>query len=230
MENTEENTMLERKSIVYLIILSIVLLFIALFFIYDIVDRGTINMKETAAITYPDNDILPVDGDNGEGNGNRTDNGQTTNIVEENASFKIFENTKEWKELKELDIFSRAHAHVVKDKIAPGVEDTYTYTVECQGDYRMSYNMKFSDQNPHKINMKYKLKRNGQYVAGDENTWVTVEELSQAGMTIEPGTIDVFSLDWRWEDADNDTEIGRTEGAKYNITIESDAEAIAKVK
>lgn len=204
-EQEKENTMPERKCIVYLIILTVILLFIALFFIYDIIDRGTINASETASITFPDNEIEIVAGD---------------------ASLKIFEGTKQWSELKELNIFDREHMHVVKGKIAPGVVDKYVYTVECYGDYSMLYNMQFSDENPHKINMKYKLRRNGEYVAGDENTWVTVEELSQVGMRIAPGTIDVFILDWKWEDADNDTEIGETEGAKYIINIKSDAEAI----
>ncbi len=204
-EQEQESTMPERKCIVYLIILTVILLFIALFFIYDIIDRGTINASETASITFPDNQIEIVEGD---------------------ASIKIFEGTKEWSELKELNIFDREHMHVVKGKIAPGVVDKYVYTVECYGDYNMLYNMQFSDENPHKINMKYKLRRNGEYVAGDENTWVTVEELSQSGMKIAPGTTDVFILDWKWEDADNDTEIGETEGAKYIINIKSDAEAI----
>ena len=213
----QENTMPERKGIVYLIILTVILIFIALFFIYDIIDRGTINTSETAPVTFPDNQIDVIDG---------TDGNNAVDVIDGDASIKIFEGTKEWSELKELNIFDREHMHVVNGKIAPGVVDKYVYTVECYGDYSMLYNMKFSDENPHKINMKYKLRRNGTYVAGDENTWVTVEQLSQEGMKIAPGTIDVFILDWKWEDADNDTEIGETEGAKYIINIKSDAEAI----
>lgn len=224
-EQERENTMPERKGIVYLIILTIVLLFIALFFIYDIIDRGTINASETAPITYPERNT--DERDDGYNGNNNNGNGETPiNIIDNDASLKIFEGTKEWSELKELNIFDREHMHVVSGKIAPGVVDKYVYTVECYGDYSMLYNMQFSDENPHKINMKYKLRRNGAYVAGDENTWVTVEELSQSGMTIAPGTIDVFILDWKWEDAENDTEIGETEGAKYIINIKSDAEAI----
>ncbi|MBR2241014.1 MAG: hypothetical protein IJ890_06525 [Clostridia bacterium] len=254
-QNEEETTMPEKKIIVYLIILALILLFIALFFIYNIIDRGVINTKQTTSITYPDNNITEIDnGDNNNTNNDNQNNNQNNNkdnnqdnnqnndennnqneggndndpvhIIEEDASLKIFEGTKQWSELKELNIFDRDHMHVAKGKIAPGVQDTYTYTVECYGDYKMLYNMVFSDDNPHKINMIYKLKRNGQYVAGDDNTWVKVDQLSQSGMTIAPGTIDVFTLEWRWEDAENDTEIGETDGAKYVINIKSDAEAI----
>lgn len=226
-EDEKISTLAERKIIVYLIILAVVLLFIALFFIYDIVDRGTINAGKSAPITYPDNDIIDVIDGTGDGTGTGTVNGNgTKQIVDTDASLKIFEGTKEWSELKELNVFDRSHRHVVDGKIAPGVQDTYVYTVECYGDYKMLYNMAFSDDNPLKVNMIYKLRRNGEYVAGDENTWVTVEELTQKGMTIAPGTIDVFILDWRWKDADNDTEIGETEGAKYIINVKADAEAI----
>ena len=223
-EEEEVTTMPEKKTIVYLIILTLVLIFIALFFICDIVDRGKINATETTTITYPDNDVIIID--DGGNNGNTGNKGNTTKVIDADASLKIFEGTKEWSELKELDIFNRNHNHVVNGKIAPGVEETYIYTVECYGDYNMLYDMQFFDENPLNINMKFKLRRNGKFVAGDENTWVTVDQLKQAGMKIAPKTIDVFILDWRWEDADNDTEIGETEGAQYKLNIKSNAEAI----
>ncbi len=213
----QENTMPERKCIVYLVLLVLILIYGAQFYAFDIIDRGTINTAQTKTLTFPDNSTETKGTDNNK-----------AEIIEGDAIFKIFEGTKQWSELKELNIFNRDHMHVVSGKIAPGVQDTYTFTVECSGDYSMLYNMKFIDDNPHKINMKYKLKRNGNYVAGDENNWVTVEELSQKNMKIAPGTIDVFQLEWKWAEAENDTEIGETENAKYILNVESDAEAITE--
>lgn len=227
MNNTDkESITMEKIIIVYLAIITIILLFIAIFFICYIEDRGTINSIQTTAITYPDNDIEQIDNGDEENNKNNYNNNNKRNIVEKDAIFKIFEGTKEWKEIKELDIFSGEHTHVAKDKIAPGVQDTYTYTVECQGNSNMMYNMQFSDVNPYNVNMIFKLKRNGQYVAGDEKTWVKVEQLSQTDMTIVPGTIDVFTLEWRWEHSENDTEVGKIQGSNYKILIDSYAEAI----
>ena len=221
----QETTMFEKKILVYLIIITIILIFIAIFFIHNIVDKATINSSQTAAITYPDNNPDDMDYTN-DGNGNNNGNETNPTIVEGDARLKIFEGTKEWSELRELNIFHRTHDPVVDDKIAPGVQDTYTYTVECYGDYSMLYNLVFQEENPLNINMKYKMKYNGKYVAGDENTWVDYDALTQTGLTIKPGTVDVFTLDWRWEDADNDTEIGQTDGAKYILNVLSSAEAI----
>ena len=232
-DQEQETTLFEKKILVYLVIITIILIFIAIFFIHNIVDKATINSSQTAAITYPDTDPDDMDytndgnnNQNGNNNGNNNGNGTTPAIVEGDARLKIFEGTKEWSELRELNIFHRTHGHVVDDKIAPGVQDTYTYTVECYGDYSMLYNLVFQEENPLNINMKYKMKYNGRYVAGDENTWVDYDALTQTGLTIKPGTVDVFTLDWRWEDADNDTEIGQTEGAQYILNVLSSAEAI----
>ena len=237
----QETTLFEKKILVYLISITIILMFIAIFFIHNIVDKATINSSQTAAITYPDNNPDDMDYTNdGNGNNNQGEkNNKNENkkkkkkknetnpaIVEGDARLKIFEGTKEWNELRELNIFHRTHGHVVDDKIAPGVQDTYTYTVECYGDYSMLYNLVFQEENPLKINMQYKMKYNGKYVAGDENTWVDYDALTQTGLTIKPGTVDVFTLDWRWEDADNDTEIGKTDAAKYVLNVQSSAEAI----
>lgn len=237
--------LVEKKVIIYLVIISIVLLYMTIFFTHNIIDRGIVNTTQTSSITYPDNDIKDIsdndkkdnknikDKNSEKDNSNVKDNNDNNdkkdnnnNIVEESTSFKIFEGTKEWSEVKELDIFNKNYTHIENGKIAPGVQDTYVYTVECHGKYSMQYEMKFLDENPYNINMKYKLKRNSEYVAGNENTWVNVDELTQSGMKIDPNTIDVFTLEWRWEDSDNDTEIGETEGASYRLNIKSNAKAI----
>ena len=226
MENTnenynEQNNMFEKRIIVDLVIIAIVLIFISIFFIYDIVDRGTINSSQTSSITYPDgNDPDNIDYTN--------ENGEIVNpnVVEAEARLRIFEGTKEWSELKELDIFKKSAIHVAENKIAPGVEGVYTYTVENSGKLAMLYNMEFTEDNPYNVNMLYKLRLNGKYVAGNENKWVNISELKQTGLQINANTIDVFVIDWKWEDTDHDTEIGKTEGANYKIHIKADAEAI----
>ena len=166
--------------------------------------------------------------DNDDDNKNDNNNNQNTddkkdddvNIIDGQARIRILQGETEWSELKELDIFNqKRYSHVVEEKIAPGVQDVYAYTVENNGDYKMSYNMVFSDENPYNINMIYKLKINGEYVAGNENTWVKINELNRTNLIINPNTTDLFVLEWRWEDAENDTEIGITDGANYKLSI-----------
>ena len=218
----------EKKIIVYLVIMVVVLIYVATFFIYDIISRGTINISDSVSIKYPDN-TLPnntVSGDNTLPTNKPTIPGDDDIKIAEESSIKFYEDGKEWSGLKMLNIFTGSHNHVVDDKIAPGVEDTYSYTVECYGKSKMKYSTHFVEENPYKINMKFRLKRNGVYVAGDKNTWVSASQLLQMDMYIAPGTIDIFDLDWKWEDAPNDTEIGKTEGARYTISISSEAESV----
>ena len=228
MESTKENcnkpnNMLEKKIIVDLIILTIILIFISLFFVYDIVDRGTINKSQTTTVVYPEKDNNP-DNNPDDDNTYTYSNGTTTNIVE--TRLQIFQGTKQWSELKELDIFNKSAIHVVENKIAPGVDGTYTYTVENNGDVSMLYNMDYIEENPYNIDMVYKLKINGSYVAGNDETWVDIDQLKQTGLKIRKNTTDVFVVYWKWQDAENDTEIGKTEGANYKLNIKADAEAI----
>lgn len=213
----------EKKIIVYLVIIVVILVYVSTFFIYDIISRGTINIRDSISIKYPDNNVPD---DNKLPTNKPAVPGEDDIKIAEESSIKFFEDGTEWSALKMLDIFTGSHKHVVDDKIAPGVQDTYTYTVECYGKGKMKYNTHFVEENPYKINMVFRLKRNGVYVAGNDNTWVKASQLSQMNMYIDAGTIDVFDLDWKWEDAPNDTEIGKTEGAGYTISISSEAESV----
>ena len=227
MENTNEkdNNLFEKKIIIDFIIITIILIFISLFFVYDIVDRGTINSSQTAVIEYP-NDIVVEENTPDNNTSNNTENTTSNNskIVDSKARLRIFQGTKEWNELKELDIFKNDALHVTDNKIAPDVQGTYTYTVENERDENMKYNMEYTDVNPYNINMVYKLKVNGKYVAGNDETWVKVNDLNQNSIKIKAKTTDVYTLDWKWEGSENDTEIGKTDGANYKIRIKSYAE------
>ena len=239
--NSNSNSF-EKKIIVYLIITSIILIFISQYYIHDIIDKGLINTSQSATIIYPEkndnnnnqnNDNNKNNGDNENKNNdddnqnNNNDNQNTddkkeddANIVDGQARIRILQGKTEWNELKELDIFNqKRYSHVAEEKIAPGVEGVYAYTVENYGDYKMSYNMIFSDENPYNINMLFKLKINGTYVAGNENTWEKLNELSRTNLTIKPNTTDLFVLEWRWEDAENDTDVGLTDEANYKLSI-----------
>lgn len=249
--NEKENTKLEKNIIISLIILAIILLFISTFFIHDIIDTGTINSTQTTQINYPEPNKPDDNNNNNSNNNNNNNNGNNNNdnnnndinngnnsgnnsgnnnnntqpiIVDEEARIRILEESTDWSQLKELDIFKTNYECVKEGKIAPGVQGTYIYTVENYGEKPMVYDMKYTDENPYKINMVYKLKRNGQYVAGNENTWVNLSKLDLKDLKIKSKTTDIYSLEWKWEDSENDTEIGETEGAYYKLFISSYAE------
>ena len=244
MENTKEESkraysgnnrvenLSEKKIIVYLVIATLLLVFFSLFFIHYIVSRGTLKDTKSSTIIVPDNTNNP-DNNNNNNNGNNgnnnnnNNNGNDQNIVDNSDRFRILEGTKEWSELKELNIFSDSNMkgnHVVKGKIAPGVSGTYNFTVENYGDSRLKYEISFAEDNPFNINIQYKIKINGQYVSGNDSTWVDYTELNQTNRTINAKSTDLYTIEWKWVDSSNDTEVGETEGAYYKLNVKAYAE------
>ena len=144
-------------------------------------------------------------------------------VVDNKDRFKIYDdNGNDWKDVKELDIFKNSYFND-KSIIAPGVSGTYSFTVENLTDNVMTYDIDFLEENPYMVNMVYKLKINGTYVEGNDSNWVDYNQLSKTGLLINGKTRDVYTIEWKWQDADNDTEVGETSGAYYKMYIRVDA-------
>lgn len=237
MDNKREN-----KIIIYIIIISIILIYIALLFVHSIIDRGKLKNTVSAGVNYPGGEIQGEETNNnnnkgntqGDNQNNTPNNNQTgTNgddknqdgkteepgdVVDNHDRFRVLQGNKEWSELKELDIFNNSY---FKDEsiIAPGISGKYSFTVENTRSKTCIYDMSFTEENIYNINMLYKLKLNGKYINGDENNWVKYSELSKTNLTIESQKTDVYTIEWKWQDNDNDTEIGETDGAYYKMHI-----------
>ena len=87
----------------------------------------------------------------------------------------------------------------------------------------MQYNLNFIEQNIYNINMVYKLKLNGSYIAGNEQRFVRCDELNKENLILNANSNDVFTIEWKWQDNNNDTQIGKTEGATYRMHIRVNA-------
>lgn len=256
----------EKKIIIYLIILSLALIYYSLFFIHNINFRGVIKDTQLVEIKHPQNNndannsidvnnpqentmaniiannntnsitnnnitngILGNNIGNGNSNNNvnnNTGNGEINNpggsIVDNKDRFKIMQGTENWKDLKTLDIFNNYYFndHSI---IAPGVSGEYSFTVENYRETNMKYNLNFIEQNIYNINMVYKLKLNGSYIAGDEQRYVKYQELNKEDLIINTNTSDIITIEWKWQDNNNDTQIGKIEGSNYKMSIRVDA-------
>ncbi len=175
----------------------------------------TNNNSGTGQVNNPEENIV----DNPEEN---IVNSPEENIVNNKDRFKILQGTKNWKELKSLDIFNNYYFND-QSIIAPGVHGEYSFTVENYRQTKMKYNLEFSEENMYNINMFYKLKLNGAYIAGSEQNFVRCDELDKEDLVINANTNDVFTIEWKWQDNNNDTQIGETEGANYKMQIKIDA-------
>lgn len=226
----------EKKIIIYLIIVTMLLVYYSLFFIHNINVRNTLKDTKSIEIKYPqnNNEINNSVDINLQGNtmvnnttnsnvvNNNTGNGEINNpggnIVDNNDRFKITQDSESWKDLKSLDIFNNRYFndHSI---IAPGISGKYNFTVENYRENKMQYNLNFTEQNIYNINMVYKLKSNGSYIAGDEQEFVKYNELNKEDLVINANAKDVFTIEWKWQDDKNDTQIGKTEGANYSLKI-----------
>lgn len=245
MQEKDKDRIRQNKIIIYSIIIFIICIYISTFFAHSIIDRGKIKDSESTNLKNPENHVQGVEddktGDNTQNNttiGNNTSNntennvgnntGNNTNpsegeIVDNKDRIQILQNgAANWSELKELDIFNNSYFHD-EAIIAPGVTGSYSFTVENISEEACIYDITYTEQNIYQINMVYKLKKNGQYIIGNENNWVKYDQLNTQDTTLNAYKKDIYTIEWKWKDADNDTEIGETPGANYKMFIKVDA-------
>ena len=139
--------------------------------------------------------------------------------------FFIVEDTEErtgWTEYEDIPIF---YNEQFGDRLAlPGTKSVYRFRFINNNAHALRFSFTFREENDYGIEMVYSLRRDGAYIAGDEDAYVTAPELSFAGFTIEGGSESLFELCWYWKDNDPvDTNAGENE-AIYRLNIEFNAE------
>ena len=139
--------------------------------------------------------------------------------------FFIVEDTEErtgWTEYEDIPIF---YNEQFGDRLAlPGTKSAYRFRFINNNAHALRFSFTFREENDYGIEMVYSLRRDGAYIAGGEDAYVTAPELSFAGFTIEGGSESLFELCWYWKDNDPvDTNAGENE-AIYRLNIEFNAE------
>lgn len=74
-----------------------------------------------------------------------------------------------------LNIFNNS-AYQYTNKIAPGVSNTYHFVVHNSSNINLKYYVEMYEDSEYQVNLKYRLKRNNNYIIGNDNTWVTADE------------------------------------------------------
>ena len=87
----------------------------------------------------------------------------------------------------------------------------------------VKYYMEMYANTSYDIDLKYRLKRDGDYVIGDLDNWVTADELKTSFSALDIKDSDKYSLDWKWEyesgDDNKDTYIGENMNDLYKLNI-----------
>ena len=148
---------------------------------------------------------------------------------DKNIVGKVFVDDKNGNYLyqQRLEIFNNA-AYEYTNKIAPGVSNTYHFVIHNSSDMNLKYYVEMYEDSEYKVNLKYRLKRNNNYVIGNESTWVTADELKTAFKNILTSDSDKYSLDWKWFDNDNkaDTLAGVNMRSLYKLNIKVHFDAL----
>lgn len=127
-----------------------------------------------------------------------------------------------WKGSNDLKIFTKS-IYNIDGVIAPESENTYQFVVRNSTEYNIKYNIKFVETNDYSINMKYKLKKNDNYLI---STYSDASSLTVGDFTLNQGESDTYYLDWKWISSSNDTSIGKNPSANYGLKIIVEAESI----
>ena len=160
-------------------------------------------------------------------NTNNNEGNQTNNEEEEEElsnEVEVFDKDKDsetWNGSTKLNIFENS-MYTKEGTIAPESTNTYKFVVKNGTSTAVKYSLDFSETNSSNINMKYKLKKNGEYIISD---YVSYNELDLSNLNLASGANDTYLLEWKWVSSSNDTNIGKN-GATYGLQIDVEAESI----
>ena len=126
----------------------------------------------------------------------------------------------DWKHIENLPIFENDYFD--REAILPGMRGEYRFILENCNDYALTYAISCTEENDFDIDIRYRLMRDGNYLAGEEE-YEEIEAFRFEELTIEANSSAFFVLEWYWADDDPvDTEAGEN-GAEYTFTFAVEA-------
>lgn len=155
-------------------------------------------------------------GDNNNNNNNDDNNNNQDNEPEYDKIILVKSEDKIWRENTELNIFANKEFNN-QNIIAPESTGQYKFIIENKNKdgSPILCNIEYSEINDKNINMVYKIKINGEYI--DDAQWKKIDEFKIENLEIKDNV--TCTLEWRWADAPNDTEIGESSYADYKLGI-----------
>ena len=167
-----------------------------------------------------------TDNDTTDKDKNKNSNNKTKEVIKEvddnskdnttEVDIKVLDNDKTWQGETNINIFSDS-TYVVKGKIAPESTGTYQFMIKNITSYNVKYDVNFEETNNYHVNMKYRLKKNNDYLISD---WVSYSELSQEKIRLNSNSTDTYYLEWKWYSRSNDNSIGEDINSKYGLSID----------
>ena len=145
---------------------------------------------------------------------NKKDNCQLDK-QKDNGNIIIEDNNGDYQYQKEINIFNDSI-----NVIAPGISGIYYFKVKNNSNINIKYLVKLNKISDYNIKLQYRLKRNNDYIVGNYNKWVDIENLKTTYLFLEKGEFDNYSLEWFWFDNDElDNYIGKSNINNYKVKI-----------
>lgn len=140
------------------------------------------------------------------------------------AAIRVMQEDIEITKDTQLEIFNNSKFNG-KKIIAPNSSGTYKFCISNESENDIIYHIRFLDEMQNFVNMKYRLKIDNIYIRGNEEEYVTIEELDVENVTVLKDSNNIFTLEWYWADSDpEDTFVGSQKDTQYytlKLEIES---------
>ena len=201
MISNQENKRYRITIVILVLIILLLILYIAIKGIgrIGVIPTGNIDIFNINSTKKDDknnnqNNSNNSNNDNQSNNYNNIKNDTDKNDGEETKKnlITVFDEDLTWNSENELRIFSNP-AFEFQNIIAPGSTNTYQYVVNNSESFNITYSMIFIEKNKNLINMKFKLKRNGEYVLGSKDEWINIQGKSLQNLSLMSNSHDIFT-------------------------------------
>lgn len=126
---------------------------------------------------------------------------------------------KDWYKNENINLFEYLNSRGEKI-IWPGQSGKYTFIIQNSTSQPIYYKFTMQDKNEDNINIKYRLKMNNIYVIGSEEDWVSIDKMKLDNIYVLKDSSELYTLEWKWEEADNDDKITKEGLATYTVYID----------
>ena len=210
MENNNNNKK-DKKDLIIKIVLVVIIIILLIH--NCVVMSGNGNKKENTKTPTGNVDIFEIKCDQQKCTVPVTGEGDDVTILDKNIV---------WESENKLRIFENPVFNF-DETIAPESSNVYQFVIKNTTEYDLKYDVDFVETNKFNINMKFKLKKNDEYIIDE---YVPASELKLDEYTLKQGNSDTYYLEWKWVSSDNDTEVGSNPDSSYQLSIEIRAESI----